>query len=148
MFHPGGVRGARQIAQSLHHVKNAIRGTCSSRLLLQQKAAAAIAVASGKGTITPAPSGPAAPALPVVSSQVEVYIDDKMVMVEPGTTILQAAALTGVEIPRFCYHDRLSIAGNCRMCLVEVEKSVKPVAACAMPVMKVCVLSRDFFDLS
>ena len=44
--------------------------------------------------------------------------------------------MVGVEIPRFCYHDRLSIAGNCRMCLVEVEKSAKPVAACAMPVMK------------
>ena len=48
----------------------------------------------------------------------------------------QAAAMVGVEIPRFCYHERLSIAGNCRMCLVEVEKSAKPVAACAMPVMK------------
>ena len=57
------------------------------------------------------------------------------VLVDPGTTVLQAAALVGVEIPRFCYHDRLSIAGNCRMCLVEVEKSAKPVAACAMPVM-------------
>jgi NADH dehydrogenase (ubiquinone) Fe-S protein 1 len=45
--------------------------------------------------------------------------------------------MVGVEIPRFCYHDRLSIAGNCRMCLVEVEKSAKPVAACAMPVMNV-----------
>ena len=44
--------------------------------------------------------------------------------------------MVGIEIPRFCYHDRLSIAGNCRMCLVEVEKSAKPVAACAMPVMK------------
>ena len=44
--------------------------------------------------------------------------------------------MVGVEIPRFCYHERLSIAGNCRMCLVEVEKSAKPVAACAMPVMK------------
>ena len=43
--------------------------------------------------------------------------------------------MVGVEIPRFCYHERLSIAGNCRMCLVEVEKSAKPVAACAMPVM-------------
>merc|ERR1719457_24424 len=43
--------------------------------------------------------------------------------------------MVGVEIPRFCYHDRLSIAGNCRMCLVEVEKAAKPVAACAMPVM-------------
>ena len=57
------------------------------------------------------------------------------VLVDPGTTVLQAAAMVGVEIPRFCYHDRLSIAGNCRMCLVEVEKSAKPVAACAMPVM-------------
>lgn len=49
---------------------------------------------------------------------------------------MQAAALVGVEIPRFCYHERLAVAGNCRMCLVEVEKSPKPVAACAMPVMK------------
>lgn len=70
-------------------------------------------------------------------TKVEVFIDDKRVMVEPGTTVLQAAAVAGVEIPRFCYHERLSIAGNCRMCLVEVEKSVKPVASCAMPVMKV-----------
>ncbi len=50
--------------------------------------------------------------------------------------LIKAAAMVGVEIPRFCYHERLSIAGNCRMCLVEVEKSAKPVAACAMPVMK------------
>ncbi|KAF4517746.1 hypothetical protein B566_EDAN002951 [Ephemera danica] len=68
--------------------------------------------------------------------KVEVFIDDKPVLVDPGTTVLQAAALAGVEIPRFCYHERLAIAGNCRMCLVEVEKSPKPVAACAMPVMK------------
>ncbi|XP_059472269.1 NADH-ubiquinone oxidoreductase 75 kDa subunit, mitochondrial [Neocloeon triangulifer] len=68
--------------------------------------------------------------------KVEVFIDDKSVLVDPGTTVLQAAAQAGVEIPRFCYHERLAIAGNCRMCLVEVEKSPKPVAACAMPVMK------------
>ncbi|CAB3398005.1 unnamed protein product [Caenorhabditis bovis] len=67
--------------------------------------------------------------------KVEVTIDDKKILVDPGMTILQACALVGVDIPRFCYHDRLSIAGNCRMCLVEVEKSVKPVASCAMPVM-------------
>ncbi|MFH4981684.1 hypothetical protein AB6A40_008393 [Gnathostoma spinigerum] len=66
----------------------------------------------------------------------EVFIDDKKVLVEPGMTILQACALVGIDIPRFCYHDRLSIAGNCRMCLVEVERSPKPVASCAMPVMK------------
>ncbi|XP_045500649.1 NADH-ubiquinone oxidoreductase 75 kDa subunit, mitochondrial [Colias croceus] len=68
--------------------------------------------------------------------KVEVFIDDKPVYVPPGTTVLQAAAMVGVEIPRFCYHERLAVAGNCRMCLVEVEKSPKPVAACAMPVMK------------
>uniref|UniRef100_A0A023FXY1 NADH-ubiquinone oxidoreductase 75 kDa subunit, mitochondrial n=1 Tax=Amblyomma parvum TaxID=251391 RepID=A0A023FXY1_AMBPA len=68
--------------------------------------------------------------------KIEVFIDDRPVLVDPGTTVLQAAAMVGVEIPRFCYHERLSVAGNCRMCLVEVEKSPKPVAACAMPVMK------------
>lgn len=68
--------------------------------------------------------------------KVELFIDDQPVYVEPGTTVLQAAAQVGVEIPRFCYHERLAVAGNCRMCLVEVEKSPKPVAACAMPVMK------------
>lgn len=68
--------------------------------------------------------------------KIEVFINDKPVLVEPGTTILQACSIAGIEIPRFCYHERLSIAGNCRMCLVEVEKSVKPVASCAMPVMK------------
>lgn len=68
--------------------------------------------------------------------KIEVFVNDKPVMVEPGCTVLQACAVAGVEIPRFCYHERLSIAGNCRMCLVEVEKSPKPIASCAMPVMK------------
>ncbi|EDW82878.1 uncharacterized protein Dwil_GK10239 [Drosophila willistoni] len=68
--------------------------------------------------------------------KIEVFVDDIPVQVLPGTTVLQAAAQIGVEIPRFCYHERLAVAGNCRMCLVEVEKSPKPVAACAMPVMK------------
>ncbi|KAH9639610.1 hypothetical protein HF086_010017 [Spodoptera exigua] len=75
-------------------------------------------------------------AQPPAPEKFEVFIDDKPVQVEPGTTILQAAALVGVEIPRFCYHERLAVAGNCRMCLVEIEKSPKPAAACAMPVMK------------
>lgn len=52
-------------------------------------------------------------------------MDDQSVLVDPGTTVLQACAMAGVEIPHFCYHSRLSIAGNCRMCLVEVEKSPK-----------------------
>lgn len=70
-----------------------------------------------------------------LSRNFSVEVDNRQVDVEPGTTILEAAAKVGVEIPRFCYHERLSVAGNCRMCLVEVEKSVKPVASCAMPVM-------------
>ena len=53
--------------------------------------------------------------------------------VEEGLTVLQACEIAGVEVPRFCYHEKLSIAGNCRMCLVEIEKSPKPVASCAMP---------------
>lgn len=65
---------------------------------------------------------------------VNVWIDGHQVQVEKGSTILQACSQIGIEIPRFCYHERLSIAGNCRMCLVEVEKSAKPVASCAMPV--------------
>lgn len=64
----------------------------------------------------------------------KLTIDGIEIDVAPGTTILQAAEMLGIEIPRFCYHERLSIAGNCRMCLVEVEKAPKPVASCAMPV--------------
>jgi NADH-quinone oxidoreductase subunit G len=63
-----------------------------------------------------------------------IIIDGKQLEVEPGTTILQACEMAGVEIPRFCYHERLSIAGNCRMCLVEVEGIPKPIASCAMGV--------------
>ena len=61
-------------------------------------------------------------------------IDGTEVEVEPGLTVLQACEQVGIEIPRFCYHERLSIAGNCRMCLVEMERAPKPVASCAMPV--------------
>ncbi len=64
----------------------------------------------------------------------KVKINDVNIDVEEGLTVLQACEQAGVEIPRFCYHEKLSIAGNCRMCLVEVEKSPKPVASCAMPV--------------
>jgi NADH-quinone oxidoreductase subunit G len=63
-----------------------------------------------------------------------IIIDGKEIAVEPGTTLLQACEEAGAEIPRFCYHDRLSIAGNCRMCLVEVVGIGKPIASCAMGV--------------
>ena len=64
----------------------------------------------------------------------KLTIDGREIEVENGTSILQAAEYLGIEIPRFCYHERLAVAGNCRMCLVEVEKAPKPVASCAMPV--------------
>ncbi len=63
----------------------------------------------------------------------KLKINDIDIEVEEGLTVLQACEQAGVEIPRFCYHEKLSIAGNCRMCLVEMEKSVKPIASCAMP---------------
>ncbi len=66
----------------------------------------------------------------------KLKVNDIEVDVEEGLTVLQACEKAGVEIPRFCYHEKLSIAGNCRMCLVEIEKSPKPVASCAMPAVE------------
>ncbi|MGH6930898.1 MAG: 2Fe-2S iron-sulfur cluster-binding protein, partial [Dongiaceae bacterium] len=63
----------------------------------------------------------------------KLIIDGKEIEVPAGVTVLQACELAGAEIPRFCYHERLTVAGNCRMCLVEMEKSPKPIASCAMP---------------
>jgi len=63
----------------------------------------------------------------------KININGKEIEFEKGMTVLQACELADVEIPRFCYHEKLSIAGNCRMCLVEMEKSPKPIASCAMP---------------
>jgi len=68
-------------------------------------------------------------------ADVTLTIDGKEVTVPQGTALIQACEAAGATIPRFCYHDRLAIAGNCRMCLVEVERSPKPVASCAMPAM-------------
>jgi len=66
----------------------------------------------------------------------KLKVNNIEVEVEEGLTVLQACEKAGVEIPRFCYHEKLSIAGNCRMCLVEIEKSPKPVASCAMPAIE------------
>ncbi|MDA0949913.1 MAG: NADH-quinone oxidoreductase subunit NuoG, partial [Proteobacteria bacterium] len=73
-----------------------------------------------------------------------ITIDDKKVEFENGMTVMQACELAGAEIPRFCYHEKLSIAGNCRMCLVEMEKGPpKPVASCAMPAGDGMVIKTD-----
>ncbi|KAL7675511.1 hypothetical protein ACOME3_001780 [Neoechinorhynchus agilis] len=72
---------------------------------------------------------------PANLQNVEVEVDGRHVVVPAGTTVMQACQEAGVHIPHFCYHKRLAIAGNCRMCLVEVEKNPKPVASCAMPAL-------------
>ena len=64
----------------------------------------------------------------------EIEIDGKIAQVPDGSTIMDAAQQLGVYIPHFCYHKKLSIAANCRMCLVQVEKAPKPLPACATPV--------------
>ncbi|MHA1108285.1 MAG: NADH-quinone oxidoreductase subunit NuoG, partial [Alphaproteobacteria bacterium] len=64
----------------------------------------------------------------------KLTIDGVEIEVQDGLTVLQACEIAGKEVPRFCYHERLSVAGNCRMCLVEMERSPKPIASCAMPV--------------
>ena len=74
---------------------------------------------------------------------VKLSIDGKEVEAESGMTVMQACELVGIEIPRFCYHERLSIAGNCRMCLVSMERAPKPVASCAMPVGEGMVITTN-----
>ncbi len=64
---------------------------------------------------------------------IKITIDGIEISVPQGSTVLQACEVAGAEIPRFCYHEKLSVAGNCRMCLVEMEKAPKPIASCAMP---------------
>ena len=76
---------------------------------------------------------PVNPNLP--PDHVTVFIDGVEMAAPKGSMIIQAADRAGIPIPRFCYHDKLSIAANCRMCLVEVEKMGKPAPACATPVM-------------
>ncbi len=66
---------------------------------------------------------------------VEIEIDGKKLQVKPGSMIIEAADDADIKIPRFCYHKKLSIAANCRMCLVDVEKANKPLPACATPIM-------------
>lgn len=81
----------------------------------------------------------------------ELEIDGKKTMVAEGTSIIEVADKMGIYIPRFCYHKKLSIAANCRMCLVEVEKSGKPLPACATPVtqgMKVFTKSKKLSNLN
>jgi NADH-quinone oxidoreductase subunit G len=74
---------------------------------------------------------------------VKMTIDGNEHEIDAGLTVLQACEQIGIEIPRFCYHERLSIAGNCRLCLVEMERSPKPIASCAMPVAEGMIIRTN-----
>ncbi len=71
---------------------------------------------------------------PPASDAVTIEVDGRKITARKGQMLIQATDAAGIYIPRFCYHDKLSIAANCRMCLVEVEKAPKPLPACATPV--------------
>jgi NADH-quinone oxidoreductase subunit G len=74
----------------------------------------------------------------------KITIDGKEIIAPVGMRVIQACELAGIEIPRFCYHEKLAIAGNCRMCLVEIEKMPpKPVASCAMPIAEGMVIHTN-----
>jgi NADH-quinone oxidoreductase subunit G len=73
----------------------------------------------------------------------KLTIDNKEIEVEEGLTVMQACEQAGIEIPHFCFHERLQIAGNCRMCLVEMERSPKPIASCAMPAAEGMVIRTN-----
>ncbi len=80
---------------------------------------------------------------------VNIEIDGKQIQAQDGAMVIEAADDAGITIPRFCYHKKLSVAANCRMCLVEVEKAAKPLPACATPVtdgMKIFTKSRKAID--
>ncbi|TGZ72876.1 hypothetical protein CRM22_001826 [Opisthorchis felineus] len=119
-----------------------VRSANSSSRGSPMKAAPPTTTSTGTSSIPKATASPPPPP-PPAPDKLEVFVDGTRVLCDPGITVLQACALAGVHIPRFCYHERLSIAGNCRMCLVEVEKSVKPVASCAMPVMRGMSIKTD-----
>ncbi|THW60089.1 NADH-quinone oxidoreductase [Aureobasidium pullulans] len=76
-------------------------------------------------------------------AEVELTIDGKKVSIEAGSALIQACEKAGSTVPRYCYHEKLMIAGNCRMCLVEVERAPKPVASCAWPVQPGMVVKTD-----
>ncbi|KAJ5833168.1 hypothetical protein N7474_001479 [Penicillium riverlandense] len=77
------------------------------------------------------------------AAEVELTIDGKKVSVEAGSALIQACEKAGATIPRYCYHEKLLVAGNCRMCLVEVERAPKPVASCAWPVQPGMVVKTN-----
>src|SRR5574341_875416 len=93
----------------------------------------------------PKPADPPAPPPPKNPGMVTCTIDGREAVVKPGTNVIEAAKHAGVEIPYYCYHKRLSIAANCRMCLVEMSNAPggKLMPACQMPVAEGVAVRTD-----
>ncbi|GLU10637.1 hypothetical protein SLE2022_274250 [Rubroshorea leprosula] len=126
--------------------RNCITRSIVTKPELQSPDASAAAAAAQPEPTPPPPRKPVAGARVHFANPddaIEVFVDGYPVKIPKGMTVLQACEVAGVDIPRFCYHSRLSIAGNCRMCLVEVEKSPKPVASCAMPALPGMKIKTD-----
>ncbi|KAE8255225.1 hypothetical protein A4X13_0g3107 [Tilletia indica] len=103
----------------------------------------AAATASFSQSATQLATAPSPPAPEKPLPDVTLTIDGKTVTVPQGTALIQACEKAGAQIPRFCYHDRLLIAGNCRMCLVESKGAPKPLASCAFPALPGQVITTD-----
>ena len=73
----------------------------------------------------------------------KLTINDKKIEIDNGATVMDACKKAGIEVPHFCHHPKLSIAGNCRMCLVEIERCPKPIASCAQPVADGMVVTTN-----
>lgn len=128
------LRSARLRPANFHHQLR--RSIVSTNELQNAEAAQAQAADPPPPDLPPrTPVGGARVHIQNPEDVIEVFVDGYPVKIPKGMTVLQACEIAGIDIPRFCYHSRLSIAGNCRMCLVEVEKSPKPVASCAMPAL-------------
>lgn len=113
----------RSLAASSSAVRLSPRGGMAARL---PATSASFATSALQRQATPAPAPP---------KMVKLTINGKEIEVEQGTALIQACEKAGAQIPRFCYHERLMVAGNCRMCLVESKGAPKPLASCAFPAM-------------
>lgn len=113
----------RSLTASSSAARLAPRGGVAARV---PASTASFATSASRLQATPAPAPP---------KMVKLTINGKEIEVEQGTALIQACEKAGAQIPRFCYHERLMVAGNCRMCLVESKGAPKPLASCAFPAM-------------
>ena len=125
---------AMQLMLRIH----AAEGVRAAGVLASSVVAGAKGIRQASSSASSSSSSSSASAQVAIAQDVElvdVTVNGVAVQVPKGASAMQACEAAGVDVPRFCYHQRLSVAGNCRMCLVEVEKAPKAVASCAFPVM-------------